>query len=132
MRTGRMEVDCANPISVTFASHDVFLSFHVPDLPGAVVRGCGHDLFSHVKRHSSNGLAVGCYFGARRQSARQSFVTLAEEGIRSRIFREGSILCSTLGERAIHKGRVLERLCVKVLLLFTVGLLYLLLHFVLV
>ena len=132
MRTGRMEVDCANPISVTFASHDVFLSFHVPDLPGTVVRGCGHDLLSHVKGHSSNGLAVGCYFGARRHSARQSFVTLAEEWIRSRIFREGSILCSTLGEGAVHKGRVLERLCVKVLLLFTVGCLYLLLHFVLV
>ena len=59
-----MEVDCADPISVTFTSHDVLLSFHVPDLPGTIVRGCGYDLLSHVERHSSNGLAVGRYLGA--------------------------------------------------------------------
>ena len=53
--TSRVEVDCRNPVTVTFACHYVFATFHVPDFPGAVIRCSRNDLLPLVQCHAADG-----------------------------------------------------------------------------
>ena len=70
MRPGWVKVDSGYPVPMTFSGHNVFFSFHIPYLPGAVIRSSRHNLLSHVKSHTSDSLVMCTDSLLSRHSAR--------------------------------------------------------------
>ena len=94
-----MEVDGRDPIFVTLSSHDVFAAIHVPDLPGAVVRGGRHNLLPHVEGHSADSLGVGIDTAGSTHPGGHSFVGFAQEGVGTSVLRIRCILLNASAER---------------------------------
>lgn len=54
-----MEVNSGNPVTMAFTSHDVLARFHVPDFPGAVIRGSRDNLLPLMECHATNAPRMG-------------------------------------------------------------------------
>ena len=128
-----MEVNCANPVAMTFAGHNVLISVHIPNLPCAIIGSCCHNLLSHVKRHTSNAFVVCRDSLVSRHPSWQCFVSLSEEWVWSCILRIRCVLACSFSKRALsHKLRFLHGLGIQLLSLLAMSCLNLLLHSVLI
>ncbi len=98
-----MEIDCRDPVTVTFTRHDVFVRLHIPDLPSAVVRGRGNDLLSLVQAHSTNSSGMSLDRGGCREPVGKWLISLGQEGVGASIFWHSCVLCRTLAECALSE-----------------------------
>ena len=98
-----MEIDGRNPVPVTFASHDVFICFHIQNLPGAVVGGSCYNLIALMEGHASNASCVSLNLSAAIKSSGNRFISLSQKWIRLSVLRHSRVPGDTLFESALRK-----------------------------
>ena len=96
MTTSWMEVNSANPVLMTFSSHDVLLVIEVPNLPGAVITSSCNYLLLCMKSHTSNSswlsLTMCIHLFVHWHSFNYIFKSLRKVWVRSCILWPRSIL----------------------------------------
>ena len=103
VRTSRVEVDGRDPVTMTFTGHDILTRLHVPNLPCAVIRGCGDDLLSLMESHATDASRVSSDLIGRRQSGWDGLISLREEWVWSSILRHARVLGGSLAQSALAK-----------------------------
>ena len=111
-----MEVNGRDPVSVTFTSHDVLGGVHVPDLPGAVIGGCGNDLLPHVEGHATDALIMGLDLFLIGESSWEDLVILGKVRIGPSILWVGGIFSNAFTDGALSKERLVGSSVLSLLL----------------
>ena len=111
MTSYRMEVDPTKPVFMPFASHNVFLGIHVPDLPSAVIWHRSYDLFTHVQSKVGDRSIMSLHTDIGRQPHTDRLICSWQERIWPRIFR----IVSVPDYATLSKGRLIERIVLGVL-----------------
>ena len=96
-----MEVNGRDPVTMTFTSHDVFRSLHVPDFPSAVIRGSSDDLLSLVEGHTTDATSMSCDLSCGVESVGDWLVVLSEEWVWSGVLWHASVLCNSFAKSAL-------------------------------
>lgn len=97
----RVEINCRDPVSVAFPSHDVFICFHIPNLPSAVVGGSCHNLLTLMEGHASDSSSVSLNLSIAIKSVGNRLVSLGQEGIRPGVLRHSRVSGNTLAESTL-------------------------------
>ena len=103
VRASGVEVDGRDPVAVTLTSHDVLARLHVPNLPCAVIRGCGNDLLSLMESHTTDTSCMSSNLVGCGQSGWDRLIGLGEEWIWSGILGHARILGGSFAQCALAK-----------------------------